>query len=176
MTSGWPSAGDAVQVVFADPALDDLRRLGARGARRALARLAAVESDDEAGLPLAGADTAYRRVALGAAGRIVFAVDGDVATVWEVWVDGVRSNGSAYAEALDRMVAADAPDAVELAGILERLGRLTGTVPTVGPGGGEPVPDWLADALLRQTPLTRLEIAAMDAATAFDAWNSHRGT
>jgi hypothetical protein len=162
-----------VRVLFADPALDDLRRLGARGARRALASLAAVESDEEPGVTLATADTVYRRIGWGAGGRIVFAVDDGTATVWEVWADGLRTNGSAYAEALDRMVAADAPDAVELAGILERLGRQTGTVPSARGRGGEPVPDWLADALLRHTPLTRLEIAAMDAATAFDAWNSH---
>jgi mRNA interferase RelE/StbE len=163
-----------VRVVFADPALDDLRRLGARGARRALACLPAVESGEEPGVTLATADTAYRRIAWGAGGRIVFAVDDGTATVWEVWADGLRTNGAAYAEALDRMVAADAPDAVELAGILERLGRLTGTVPAARGRGGEPVPDWLADALLRHTPLSRLDVAAMDAATAFDAWNSHR--
>ena len=163
-----------MRVVFTDPALDDLRRLGARGARRALAHLAAVESGDEAGALLVATDSPYRRIVWGAGGRIVFAVEDEVATVWEVWADGARTDGSAYAEALDRMVAADAPDAVELAGILERLGRLTGTVPARRGRGGEPVPEWLADALLRHTSLTRLEVAAMDAAAAFDAWNSHR--
>jgi mRNA interferase RelE/StbE len=163
-----------VRVVLTDPALDDLRRLGARAARRALACLVAVGSEQEPGSPLAATDSSYRRVAWGNGGRIVFALDEDVATVWEVWADSARTDGSAYAEALDRMVAADAPDAVELAGILERLGRLTGTVPARRGRGGEPVPDWLADALLRHTSLTRLEIAAMDAATAFDAWNSSR--
>jgi hypothetical protein len=165
-----------VHVTFADAALDDLRRLGTRGARRALARLAALESGEDTGVALATADTAYRRISWGAGGRIVFAVDDGTATVWEVWADGLRTNGSAYAEALDRMVAADAPDAVELAGILERLGRLTGTVPAPRGRGGEPVPDWLAEALLRETPLTRLDVAAMDAATAFDTWNARRGT
>ena len=84
----------------------------------------------------------------------------------------MRSTGAAYAEALQRMVSADAPDAVELAGILERLGRITGTVPVPRNRVVEPVPDWLADALLERTSLTRLEIAAMDATAAFDAWNS----
>ena len=82
---------------------------------------------------------------------MVYAVDADVVTVWEVWVDGVRSTGAAYAEALQRMVSADAPDAVELAGILERLGRITGTVPVPRNRVVEPVPDWLADALLERT-------------------------
>ena len=80
---------------------------------------------------------------------MVYAVEGGVVTVWEVWVDGVRSTGAAYAEALQRMVSADAPDAVELAGILERLGRITGTVPVPRNRVVEPVPDWLADAAPR---------------------------
>jgi hypothetical protein len=37
-----------------------------------------------------------------------------------------------------------------------------------------PVPDWLADALVRDAGLTRLAVAAMDAATAFDTWNEHQ--
>ncbi len=35
-----------------------------------------------------------------------------------------------------------------------------------------PVPDWLADALVRDAGLTRLAVAAMDATTAFEAWNA----
>ena len=73
----------------------------------------------------------------------------DVVTVWEVWVDGVRADGEAYAEALERMVSADPSEQVELAGILERLGRITGTVPVPRNRLVEPVPDWLADALRR---------------------------
>ena len=34
-----------------------------------------------------------------------------------------------------------------------------------------PVPDWLADALITRAGQERLAVAAMDAATAFDAWN-----
>jgi mRNA interferase RelE/StbE len=162
-----------VSVFFADPALDDLRRLGPSVARRALDQIALLEVDPESGEALATAETHYRKLT-GREGtwRVVYAVDTGVVTVWEVWVDGVRSNGAAYAEALQRMVSADAPDAVELAGILERLGRITGTVPVPRNRVLEPVPEWLADALLERTSLTRLEVAAMDATAAFDAWNA----
>jgi mRNA interferase RelE/StbE len=162
-----------VAITFTDPALDDLRRLGAPAARRALARIAVLDTDPAAGADLAAIDTGYRKLsAPEGAWRVVYTVDADVVTVWEVWVDGVRSTGAAYAEALQRMVSADAPDAVELAGILERLGRITGTVPVPRNRIVEPVPDWLADALLERTALTRLDIAAMDATAAFDAWNT----
>jgi mRNA interferase RelE/StbE len=162
-----------VPVCFADLALDDLRRLGPPVARRALDQIALLESDPDIGEPLATTETHYRKLT-GREGtwRVVYAVEDGVVTVWEVWVEGVRSTGAAYAEALQRMVSADAPDAVELAGILERLGRITGTVPVPRNRVVEPVPDWLADALLEHTSLTRLEVAAMDATAAFDAWNS----
>ncbi len=56
--------------------------------------------------------------------------------------------------------------------MLERLGRMTGTVPVPRHRVREPVPDWLADALVERVGLTRLDVAAMDAATAFDRWNA----
>jgi mRNA interferase RelE/StbE len=162
-----------VAITFTDPALDDLRRLGAPAARRALARIAVLDADPTVGDDLAAIDTGYRKLsAPEGTWRVVYTVDADVVTIWEVWIDGVRSTGAAYAEALQRMVSADAPDAVELAGILERLGRITGTVPVPRNRIVEPVPDWLADALLERAPLTRLDIAAMDATTAFEAWNA----
>ena len=160
-------------ITFTDPALDDLRRLGASAARRTLARIAVLDTDPAAGDDLAAIDTGYRKLGAPEGNwRVVYTVDGDVVTIWEVWVDGVRSTGAAYAEALQRMVSADAPDAVELAGILERLGRITGTVPVPRNRIVEPVPDWLADVLIERTALSRLEVAAMDATAAFDAWNA----
>ena len=84
----------------------------------------------------------------------------------------MRSEGTAYAEALHRMQAADAPEAVEHAQLLERLGRLTGTVPVPRHRVREPVPDWLADALLDAGLTDRVELASMDAATAFARWNA----
>jgi hypothetical protein len=67
------------------------------------------------------------------------------------------------------MQAADPPDLVALARILQRLGRLTGTRPVTR--SREPVPDWLADALVQRGGQGRLAVAALDAVTAFDDWN-----
>ena len=103
---------------------------------------------------------------------MVYGLDGQAATVCAVWVDGVRSDGEIYAEALERVRAADPSEQVALARSVQRLSRLTGVRPVAGDRLRAPVPDWLADALVRDAGLTRLAVAAMDAATAFDAWNA----
>ena len=59
---------------------------------------------------------------------------------------------------------------------MRRLGRITGVRPVPRDRLRAPVPDWLADALVGDAGLTRLAVAAMDAATAFDAWNATRVT
>ena len=94
----------------------------------------------------------------------------------ELWVDGARLDGEAYAEALDRMQGADQPDVVQLARILRRLGRITGTVPVPRGRLRTPVPDWLADALVAQAGVDPLTVATLDAASAFDLWNASRPT
>src|SRR5262245_17210410 len=160
-------------VELTDHAVDDLRRLGPALARRAVEQVAVLAEEPDASRELVGGSGLRTLVGSGGAWRVVHTVapEGSV-TVWEVWVDGVRSEGSAYAEALHRMQAADAPEAVEHAQLLERLGRLTGTVPVPRHRVREPVPDWLADALVDETGVDRLELAAMDATTAFARWNA----
>ena len=162
-----------MEVTFTEGALDDLRRCGPALARRLVEQVAVLGDDPDAGVPLVPGSPLRKVVGRGGAWRVVFAPrpTGDV-VVWEVWVDGVRSDGSAYAEALHRMQAADAPEAVEHAQLLERLGRLTGTVPVPRHRVREPVPDWLADALVERAGTSRLELAAMDASTAFARWNA----
>jgi hypothetical protein len=163
------------RVELTDPALDDLRRAGPLVAALVLGRLRPLEADPTAGDPLVDPATGFRTVsALDGAARIVFEPAGDVVTVHVVWVDGARSDGEAYAEALDRMQAADPSEQVALARSLQRLGRITGARPVSGDRLRSPVPDWLADALMREAGMTRLAVAAMDATTAFDAWNRHR--
>jgi mRNA interferase RelE/StbE len=161
-----------VAVELTDAAVDDLRRLGPALARRALTQIAVLADDPGAGRPLVTDSAFAKLVGGGGSLRVVYAGAGSSVVVWEVWVDGVRSAGSAYAEALHRMQAADAPEAVEHAQLLERLGRLTGTVPVPRHRVREPVPDWLADALVERAGLTRLDVAAMDASTAFERWNA----
>jgi mRNA interferase RelE/StbE len=158
-------------VTFAEAALDDLRRLGPARARRALAQIWVLADGGDPGTPLA-AGAPYRKLAPGAGAlRVTYAADRAAVTVGEDWVDGARAPGAAAAEALHRMQAADAPEVIEHAQLLERLGRITATMPVPPHRLREPVPDWLADALVDDAGLTRLELAAMDARTAFERWN-----
>ena len=158
-------------VDLTDAALDDLRRLGPRLARLVLEQVAVLADDPHVGDPL-GPGSGFRKlVGRGGTWRVVYAATPRDVTVWEVWVDGVRTSGAAYAEALHRMQSADTPEVVEHARLLERLGRITGTVPLSPARLRDPVPDWLADALVDQRGLDRLEVATLDARAAFDRWN-----
>ena len=56
------------------------------------------------------------------------------------------------------------------AGVVRRLGRLTGVRPVPDGGVRAPVPDWLGEALVGRAGRDRVAVAAMDAATAFDEW------
>jgi len=161
-----------VSIELTDAALDDLRRLGPALARRAVEQVASLDGDPEPARELV-AGSGYRTLVGGnGAWRVAYRVARETVTVWAVWIDGARSDGAAYAEALHRMQAADAPEAVEHAQLLERLGRLTGTVPVPRHRVREPVPDWLADALLDAGLTDRVELASMDAAAAFARWNA----
>jgi len=161
--------------VLTGSAIEDLRRVGPVAAPRVLELVATLVHSPVAGAPLLDESTGYRVLsAEGGGWRVVYSVAGDVVTVHEVWVDGARLDGEAYAEALDRMQGADQPDVVQLARILRRLGRITGTVPVPRGRLRTPVPDWLADALVTQAAVDPLTVAALDAASAFDLWNASR--
>jgi hypothetical protein len=160
------------RVELTEPAVDDLRRAGPVLAALVLGRLRVLEAEPGAGDPLVDPATGYRLLpALDGRARVVHEHVGDTVTVHAVWVDGARSDGEAYAEALERVQGADPSEQVALARSVQRLARLTGVHPVPNDRLRAPVPDWLADALVRDAGLTRLAVAAMDAATAFDAWN-----
>lgn len=159
-------------VTLTAPALDDLRRAGPVAAALLLGRLRVLEHEPESGAPLVDPRTGFRVLdALEGDARVVHSIDAGTVTVHAVWVDGVRSDGELYAEALERVRAADPSEQVALARSVQRLARLTGVRPVASDRLRAPVPDWLADALVREAGLTRLAVAAMDAATAFDVWN-----
>jgi hypothetical protein len=166
-----------VSVALTDAALDDLRRAGPVAAALLLGRLRVLDQEPSLGTPLVDRRTGFRVLdALDGEARVVYAIDGPTATVHAVWVEGVRSDGEAYAEALERVRSADPSEQVALARSVQRLARLTGVRPVPSDRTRAPVPDWLADALVRDAGLTRLAVAAMDATTAFDAWNEHVAT
>ena len=165
-----------MSVALTDAALDDLRRAGPVAAALLLGRLRVLDQEPDIGTPLVDRRTGFRVLdALDGDARIVFGVDRGRVTVHEIWIDGVRSDGEAYAEALERVRAADPSEQVALARSVQRLARLTGVRPVPSDRLRAPVPDWLADALVREAGLTRLAVAAMDATTAFDTWNASLG-
>ena len=161
-------------VVFTRPTIDDLRRIGPAVAPRLLDELAALEDEPLAGTPLVDERTGYRVLTCEGGQRVVYMVESATVTVSAIWADGARLDGEAHAEALERMQGADAPDVVQLARILRRLGRVTGTVAVAPARVRSPVPDWLADALVAEAGLDPLVVAVMDARTAFANWNSRR--
>jgi mRNA interferase RelE/StbE len=160
-------------VAFTDAALDDLRRFGPAAAPRVVDEIRVLEREPAAGSPLVDDATGFRVLAAAdGRWRVVYDVASDAVTIRSLWRPGARLDGEIYAEALERMQAADTPDVVQLARILRRLGRLTGTV-AVGPARVRaPTPDYLADALVAAGH-SRLEVAVLDARAAFEAWNRH---
>ena len=135
-----------------------------------------LEHDPRLGTPLVDESTGYRAiVSSDDRWRVIYDIAGDVVTVRELWASGARADGEAYAEALQRMQSADPPDLVQLASIVRRLGRVTGSAPVPRNRLRRPVPDWLADALVQTAGRSALEVAALDAVSAFDAWNRHLG-
>ena len=159
-------------VALTDAALDDLRRAGPVTAALLLGRLRVLEQEPEAGTPLVDRRTSFRVLgALDGDARLVYELAGSAVTVHAVWVEGVRSDGEAYAEALERVRAADPSEQVTLARSVQRLARLTGVRPVPSERLRAPVPDWLADALVHDAGVDRLAVTAMDATTAFDGWN-----
>ena len=86
-----------------------------------------------------------------------------------MWVDGVRSDGELYAEALERVRAADPSEQVTLARSVQRLARLTGVRPVPTDRLRGPVPDWLADVLVREAGLDPPRRCRHGRTTAFDA-------
>jgi mRNA interferase RelE/StbE len=162
-------------VALTAPTLDDLRRAGPVAAALLLGRLRVLEHDPESGAPLVDERTGFRVLdALEGDARVVYSIDAGTAIVHAAWVDGVRSDGELYAEALERVRAADPSEQVALARSVRRLARLTGVRPIPSDRLRAPVPDWLADALVHDAGMTRLAVAAMDAATAFDTWNDRQ--
>ena len=162
-------------VVLTGSAVEDLRRVGpGRGA--AGARSSSRRSSTS---PPPARRCSTRRPGSGcsrpraAGGASCYSVAGDVVTVHELWVDGARLDGEAYAEALDRMQGADQPDVVQLARILRRLGRITGTVPVPhGRRAHARSPTGSPTRSSSQAAVDPLTVAALDAAAAFDLWNT----
>jgi mRNA interferase RelE/StbE len=161
-------------VVFTDAALDDLRRIGPSAIPTVLKKVLLLATEPEAGYPLGGDLTGYRKLVAGRnTWRIVYRITDDkTVEICEVWAIGPRADEQVYAEASARVRSAltDRPAFIGLAQVIERIGRLAGQIVVPQPATPDPVPAWLADRLVHTVGLTRQEVAAMDLREAVDRW------
>lgn len=164
------------EVAFTDAAIDDLRRLGPDVVPKVLKKILILLDDPEAGHPLGGKLTGFRKLVVGRNHwRVVYrlAENGSV-EICEVWCVGARSDGEVYAEATSRVASAAtaSPALQRLADVIARLGRLAGDVAVEEDAQGEPVPDWLAQRLIHTAGVLPEKVAALDLEQAVDLWTT----
>ncbi|MFV2194947.1 type II toxin-antitoxin system RelE family toxin [Nocardiopsis sp. LOL_012] len=165
-----------VEITFTAQAVDDLRRLGPDVVSKVLKKVVLLEQNPEAGYPLGGELTGFRKLVVGRnSWRIVYRVADDKhVEICEVWAVGARADAQVYAEAARRVrgVSRDNVVAWRLAVVIERLGFPRGTAdPTPR---REPVPDWLAERLIHTAGMPPEEVAALDLEQAVDRWADFR--
>jgi mRNA interferase RelE/StbE len=164
------------EIVFTDAAIDDLRRIGPDAVPRVLKKVLLLEENAEAGYPLGGELTGYRKLVVGRnTWRVVYRITETKAIeICEVWAIGARADAEVYAEAVTRVKASaqSRPGFASLADLLERLGRVAADITAVSPVRTEPVPDWLAQRLIHTAGMAREEVAALDLQAAVDAWTN----
>ncbi|MEU0518908.1 type II toxin-antitoxin system mRNA interferase toxin, RelE/StbE family [Streptosporangium sp. NPDC006007] len=161
-------------VVFTDPALDDLRRIGPDAVPKILKKILLLLENPEAGYPLGGELTGFRKLVVGRnTWRVVYRITDDKAVeICEIWAVGERADAEVYAEARARVraVGGARPDVVRLGEVIDRLGTQTEHIHVDATPVREPVPDWLADRLIYTVGMSREEVAALDLERAVDLW------
>jgi mRNA interferase RelE/StbE len=164
------------EVSFTDAALDDLRRLGPDVVPKVLKKIVILLDDPEAGHPLGGSLTGFRKLVVGRNHwRVVYRLTDDgVVEICEIWCVGARSDSEVYAEAAARVAKApgDDPALRRLADVINVLGQRVARVEAVWPqqSRGEPVPDWLADRLVHTAGMAAEKVAALNLEQAVDLW------
>ncbi|PSK99477.1 mRNA interferase RelE/StbE [Murinocardiopsis flavida] len=165
------------RITFTDAAIDDLRRLGPDAVPKVLKKTLLLLDNVEAGYPLGGDRTGFRKLVVGRnTWRIVYRVTDDkTVEICEVWAVGERADSEIYAEASARVKAtgASSPDLVRLVTVIERLGGLAGGVEPPAEEVREPVPQWLADRLVYTVGMRPEAVAALDLRQAVDVWTEH---
>jgi mRNA interferase RelE/StbE len=163
-------------VSFTEAAIDDLRRIGPDAVPKVLKKVLLLIDDAEAGYPLGGELTGFRKLVVGRnTWRIVYRITGDkTVEICEVWAVGAWADAEVYAEATARIKAAGEarPELVKLARVIEQLGRAAGGIVVTNPTPREPVPDWLAERLVFTVGMQREEVAALDLQQAVDLWTT----
>jgi len=165
------------EVVFTDAALDDLRRIGPDAVPKVLKKILVLLEAPEAGYPLGGELTGYRKVVAGRnTWRIVYRITGNKAVeICEIWAVGARADAEVYAEAIARVKAqgAQRPQFHRIAAVIERLGRFADNITVAAPTVAEPVPDWLAQRLVDTAGMAREAVAALSLQEAVDLWTDY---
>jgi len=164
------------EVVFTDSAIDDLRRISPDVVPKVLKKILLLCDDPEAGHPLGGKLTGFRKLVVGRNHwRIAYrlASDGSV-EICEIWCIGARSDAEVYAEATSRIadVAGEDPHLQRLADVIDKLGRLAGNINISWEAHREPVPDWLAQRLTQTAGIAPEKVAALDLQQAVDLWTA----
>jgi mRNA interferase RelE/StbE len=169
------------EVTFTDAAVDDLRRIGPSAVPRVLRKVLLLVDNPEAGYPLGGDLTGFRKLVVGRnTWRIVYRVTEDKSVeICEIWAVGWRADAEVYGAATARIAEATRrrPELRPLAELIERLGRLAGDVAapeTVAPP--EIVPAWLADRLVHIVGMAPEEVAALSLREAVDRWAEFTAT
>jgi mRNA interferase RelE/StbE len=166
-----------IEITFTTAALDDLRKIGPDAVPKELKKVLLLLDSPTVGYPLGGDLTGFRKLAVGRdTWRVVYrVVDEKTVEICEVWAIGARADAEIYAEATARAkdAAGKRPEFRKLADVIEQLGRLSGHVaaPTVQPR--EPVPDWLAQRLIRTVGMAPQDVAALSLREAVDRWGEY---
>lgn len=168
------------EITFTEAALDDLRRLGPDAVPKVLKKILLLLESPEAGYPLGGELTSFRKLVVGPnTWRVVYRIrDDKTIEVCEIWAIGERADAEVYAEATARVrQAADRrPEFRGLAEIVERLGKLAGHVSVPEPTRRDPVPDWLAKRLVYTVGMPAQAVAALSLEEAVDRWAEYTRT
>lgn len=160
------------EVRFLDAAIEDLARLNHDIRLRVFKKLTLLEDNPQAGLPLGGPLTGYRKLVVGNRDwRIVYREthDGNI-EICEVWVVGARADDEVYREAAARIsTLPPSPTAHTLTQVLSRLGY--GPVSETEPATP---PIWLITRLIHTAGLDPIEVANMTLDQALQAWTDYQ--
>ncbi|MCW6008410.1 type II toxin-antitoxin system mRNA interferase toxin, RelE/StbE family [Micromonospora sp. CPCC 205371] len=165
------------EITFTDAAIDDLRRIGPDAVPKVLKKILLLAENAEAGYPLGGDLTGFRKLVVGRnTWRVIYRITDDKGIeICEIWAVGERADAEIYREATSRLRSATEarPELAALAKVVEQLGRLAGDVIVPQPPPREPVPTWLADRLIFTAGVPREQVAALDLQRAVDLWTSY---
>ena len=174
-----------MSVQLIEPAVDDLRRLLRKDpqiVRWALKKMLLLERDPEAGVPLHGSLAGFRKLVVGNRDwRIVWRVlrdehGGVVVEVAEVWAVGARSDAEVYREMEERVARLPrSVQAVALADVVARLGRVAAGLRPAEEHQEPTVPDWLIDNLVRIAGMDEASVVELSLVEAVDAWTRWMG-